>query len=140
MMFRQMITPAITRTTIVLLAVAIMGSGIALAQEDDQPKPAAEMTIAEIMKEAHKAPSRLLKKVTDKKNEASDADKQRLLDLYKSMAAQTPPLGDANEWKERTELLVAAAGGIVQGEEGAKTQLKKATNCLKCHKAHKGDD
>ena len=98
------------------------------------------ISIAEIMKEAHKTPSRLLKKVTDKKNEASDADKQRLLDLYTSMAAQSPPQGDATEWKERTDLLVAAAGGIVQGEEDAKTQLKKATNCLKCHKAHKGDD
>ena len=130
-----------TLTTICCLVALLLTSGIALAQEEEstEQKPAAEMRISEIMKEAHKAPTRLLKKVADKKTEASDADKQRLLELYKSMAAQDPPKGEKADWKEPNDLLIAAAEGVVKGEEGAKAQLKKASNCVKCHKAHKAD-
>jgi hypothetical protein len=142
MMFLQMNRPAMTRTTVVLMVAAMVAGGTALGtalaqEESTELKPAAEMTIAEIMKEAHKAPSRLLKKVADTKNEASGADKQRLLDLYKSMAAQDPPQGDKADWKERNDLLIASVEGVIKGEEGAKSQLKKASNCVKCHKEHK---
>ena len=142
MMFLQMLRPTMTRTTIFFLVAAIIAGGTVRAQEEEttELKPASEMTIVEIMKEAHKAPSRLLKKVADTKKEASDADKKRLLELYKSMAAQDPPKGDMADWKERNDLLIASAEGVVKGEEGAKSQLKKATNCVKCHKAHKADD
>ena len=96
MMFLQMLRPTMTRTTIFFLVAAIIAGGTVRAQEEEttELKPASEMTIVEIMKEAHKAPSRLLKRVADTKKEASDADKKRLFELYKSMAAQDPPKGD----------------------------------------------
>jgi hypothetical protein len=138
MILCDLISHVLTRSMIALLPVALL-TGNALAQEDGAQKPPSEMTIPEIMKEAHKAPTRLLKKVISKKDEASDADKQRLLELYKSMALQTPPEGDPEEWKERNELLTAAIESVVNGEEGGRDKLKKATNCMNCHKSHKGD-
>ena len=106
-----------------------------------EQKDAAEMTISEIMVEAHKAPKpgepSLVKRVA--KGEASSDDQERLLALYKSMAEKEPPKGDAGSWKEKNDLIIAAVEGVIKGEEEASGNLRKATACLKCHKVHKPD-
>jgi ABC-type Fe3+-hydroxamate transport system substrate-binding protein len=94
------------------------------------------ITIKDVMKEAHKKPKDLLKKVVVG-GDATAEDKNRLLELYKALAANTPPKGDAASWKEKTDLLVNAAQAVVDGKEGAADQLNKAANCMGCHDLHK---
>ena len=95
-----------------------------------------ELTNKAIMKEAHKKPKDLLKKVV-LGGDATKEDKQRLLQLYTALAANTPTKGDAASWKEKTDLLVTAAQAIVDGKEGAVDQMTKAANCMACHEVHK---
>jgi cytochrome c556 len=121
------------RLTLLTAAVAMLTLGFALnastAADNDKP----QYTIKEVMKEAHK--EGLLKKVVSGKG--SEADAERLLVLYKALAANEPPKGDAESWKTKTEALVQAAQGVVDGKPGAAGQLKKAANCVACHKLHK---
>ena len=112
---------------------------LASVTEAQQPttKPASEMSIAEIMKESHKKPKQLLKKVATGK--ANDQEKQRLVELYVALQNATPPKGDADSWAERTKTLVAAAKSAVAGKPDARQLLTKASNCMACHDAHKED-
>ena len=120
----------------VLLLLLLVGARV-IAQELAARKPAGDMTIAEIMTETNKKPIRLLQKV--QKGEASDAEKQRLVDLYQSMAKQEPPKGNLDDWKKRMDLLLDAANKARAGEAGADKLLRKAANCVACHKDHKGE-
>jgi len=113
----------------VLLAVAISAIGLSGAFQED-------WTISKIMKEAHKpADSHLLRKVAQGK--ASDTEKKKLLNLYEALAAEQPPKGELNDWKQRTALLVEAAQAAVDGSPEASNMLIKASNCTSCHKAHR---
>jgi hypothetical protein len=93
------------------------------------------ITIKQVMKEAHKKPSELLKKVAMGK--ASDKQKARLLELYTAMAKTKPPKGDIKGWKEKCGLLITAAKAAVDGKPDAKKLLAKASNCKGCHKLYK---
>ncbi len=93
------------------------------------------ISIKQVMKEAHKKPSQLLKNVAMGK--ATGKQKTRLLTLYTAMAKKTPPKGDSKGWKEKCGLLVAAAKAAVDGKSDAKKQLAKASNCKGCHQLHK---
>lgn len=95
------------------------------------PKP----TISEIMKQTHKKPKQLLKKVAT--GAANAAEKQELFKLYQALAASKPPKGDAASWDAKTKLLVSAAEAAVKGQQGAEKQLNRAANCMACHKSHK---
>jgi len=111
-----------------LAAFALVGVGVAYGVQD-KPK----YTISEVMVNAHK--KGLLKTVTGGK--ASKEQKEQLLAYYKSLAANEPPRGTKEEWKKRTDAIVAAAEAVVKGEKGAEANLGKATNCAACHGAHK---
>ncbi len=104
-------------------------------QEGPTVKPASEMTISEIMIETNKKPARLLKKVAT--GGANDAEKQRLVDLYKAMQNLQPPRGEADSWSQKTGLLVAAAEAAKANNAEAKQMLTKAANCKACHDLHK---
>jgi hypothetical protein len=65
------------------------------------------------------------------KGEATEDEKKRLLELYEALAANSPPTGGAESWKEKAEALVAA----LKSDDGK--ALEKAVNCGSCHKAHK---
>jgi hypothetical protein len=110
-----------------LAAICSLGS--------DWPLQSTSMTIEEIMTEAHKKPSELLKKVAT--GAATDQQKQRLLELYQALAAHAPPKGDTNSWRTKTELLTRAARSAVEGKADADKELAKAANCKACHEAHK---
>jgi hypothetical protein len=119
------------------LALLFISNGQSvIAQEDGQSvKPLEEMTIADIMKEAHKKPVQLLKKVAT--GQADDAEKQRLVDLYKAMKKLQPPKGDADSWNEKNDLLISAATAVAENKAEAQASLTKAANCKSCHDAHK---
>ena len=104
----------------------------ALRAADDAPK----YTIKEVMKMAHAGDNALAKKVTSGK--ATKEEKKKLVDLYTAMAADMPPKGDAESWKEKTSTLVESAIAVEEGKEGASKDLKKAMDCKACHTVHKG--
>jgi hypothetical protein len=123
-MVKFIVAPALVLGLLVGLTV--------LRAADDAPK----YTIKEVMKMAHSGDSSLYKKVAAGK--ASKDDKQKLVDLYTALAANTPTKGDADSWKEKTTALLDAAKEVQDGKEGAAKDLKKAADCKACHQVHKG--
>ena len=121
------------RVTLCATAVLVFSFGVVLgvSRADDDAKP--EYTIKEVMKKAHK--DGLLKKVAGGKGNKADAE--QLLNLYESLPKSEPPKGSEADWKKKTTALVDAAEAVVDGKSGAAAQLKKASNCAACHKAHK---
>ena len=108
--------------------------GIVLVLSDNEAAEKAKYTIKEVMKKAN-GKNGLLTKVTSGK--ASAEDKQKLAELYKSLALSTPPKGDAEDWKMRTVALVKAADLAATGDANAAKALKRLSNCMGCHKLHK---
>ncbi len=119
-----------------VLALAVLaGAGMNRAAEDKKEK---KYTIPEVMKLAHKGKPNLMTKVAEGKG--SKRDKELLLGLYIALSESKPPKGSEADWKKRTEAIVKAARGVVEGKEGAQVALKKAVNCGGCHKLHKPED
>lgn len=112
------------KSTLILLAVTALGLS---AQAED---------ISTVMKEAMKGTNSLHSKVATGKGSPEDAKK--LLEYFKILPAETPPEGDATSWKEKTETLIAAAQGVVDGKPNATKTLQEAGNCKACHNVHKG--
>lgn len=101
------------------LAVGLSGA------EDEKPK----YTIKDVMKTAHKAGT-LKDKVVN--GTATDEEKKLLIAMYEAMATSKPPKGAEASWKEKTAALLVAA------KEGDVDKLKAASNCMACHREHKG--
>jgi hypothetical protein len=121
--------------TLFASALAVLGL-VLIAGTDAAQDKGKKYTIKEVMQEAHKKGGPMLRdKVISGK--ASDEEKKTLLAMYKSLAAQKPPAGEADSWKEKTAALVEAAKLAVDGDKGAAKALKKAANCMGCHNAHK---
>ena len=106
---------------------------LALVLESNQAGEKPKYTIKEVMKDAHKGG--LMKKVADGK--ADDTEKKHLVDLYKALAANTPPMGSADDWKTKTKALVDASSKAATGDAAAAATLPKLANCAACHKEHK---
>ena len=115
-----------------LMVVAFAGLTV-LGAGDDKPK----YDIETIMDKAHgEKNDKLLRKVLDGK--ASATEKKELLELYTELGKNKPPKGDDKSWKDKTSALVTASKEVVDGKEVGVADLKKASNCAGCHKAHKG--
>ena len=112
---------------IVAMLMTISASAIA---DDSEPKH----TIKECMKACFKGP--LIKKVVG--GNASDEEKTQLHEMMVSMTKNSPPKGEAESWKKKTEALVKAAKAVTDGKPKAAQMLKKAANCKACHSQHKG--
>jgi len=95
----------------------------------------AKFTISEVMQQAHKGG--LLKKVQN--SQASEEEGKQLVDYYKALTQNKPPMGDEKAWKKQTEAMLAAAKLYADGkkDQGA-ADLKKIVNCAGCHKMFKG--
>lgn len=116
------------------LAACLMAvTGMVLLLGDNHAGEKPKYTIKEVMKEAHKG--KLMNKVADGK--ATDAEKQKLVDLYKALAMATPPQGDIEGWKKTTKLLVDAATKAEMGDAAAAASLPKLASCMACHKVYK---
>ena len=118
-----------------LLSLICFVASVTLTARAGEYVAEAEVTIKDVMNQAHKKPKELLKKAAT--GRATDAEKAELLELYKAMAAATPPKGDKTEWQERTDAMVSAAQAAIDGKPDAGTLLTKAANCAACHSAHK---
>ncbi len=113
------------------LAAGLFANVFALgADEGDKPGH----TIKEIMKLAN-GKGGLNKKVIF--GNATDEERQQLVELYTDLNKNKPPRGSADEWKERTEAILKAAKDVQAGKGGATAELQKATACKGCHDAHR---
>jgi hypothetical protein len=118
--------------TCLVLALAVAAHSNAAGQSKDDPK----YTIKDVMKKGN-SKGGLLSKVLGGK--ATDADAKTLLEMYQSLAKQKPPAGDADSWKMKTTALIEGAQLVVDGKkDDGLAKLKDATNCMNCHKVHKG--
>ena len=105
----------------------------ALRAQDTTGTAAAQKSIKEVMKLAHK--DGLLKKITA--GTAEPADKKELLALYVDMWDAEPPKGSVESWHKLTGGAIVAAAKVVLDQEGAVALLKERSNCAACHKEHK---
>ena len=112
------------------IVFCVSAVGIVLAAEGE-PKH----TIKDVMKTAHK--DGLLKKVLA--GDASQEEKLILLDNYISLVECEPPKGDMQSWQNLAGRAALAAAKVAVGREDSTDELKAATNCAACHKAHKGE-
>lgn len=110
-----------------VLAIVAIADGNA----DEKPK----YTIKEVMRQAHNRETGLLGKVSGGK--ASKEEKEKLLELYRALAANTPPRGEEQSWKEKTTSLIEAANAAVADDKDAGKKLTSAANCNGCHNEHR---
>ncbi|MCS7160458.1 MAG: hypothetical protein RMJ19_08295 [Gemmatales bacterium] len=94
-------------------------------------------TIKEVMKMAHQGKPALCAKAV--KGEASVDELKQLLAYYEALAANKPPRGDANAWKERTSALVESVKALIANpkDKDALAKYNKAVGCKGCHSEHK---
>lgn len=124
----KMLGPAVS---MVALGVLLMTGLITSPAHAEEPKH----TIKEVMVQGHK--EGLLKKILN--GEGTTEDKLQLLDLYISLLESEPPKGEDASWQRLSGAAAKAAAKVVVGRDDSLAELKKATNCAACHKAHKGE-
>ena len=113
-----------------LLALAFAATlGAAADDKDEAPKHKIKDVMKVCMKEG------LCKKVAS--GEASDEEKEKLVEMFAALAKNKAPKGDAKSWEEKTAALLKAAKECAEGKDGAGKALQAAANCAACHKAHK---
>lgn len=123
---------------IAALVAAVSISSIAIAEapnnKEEPKKP--KHTVKQVMaKSMSPKGDQLTKKVLGGK--ATDEEKLALLDLFVSLTENEAPKGDAASWKTFTTTAAIAAAKVAVGRDGAIDELKAATNCKKCHDAHR---
>jgi len=117
---------------------ALMYAGSAGAQESEEQQPKPKHAIKDVMHGAHVAPEGG-KSLKDRvvAGDATAEEKQKLLDLYISLAENKPPRGELEGFQKKTRGVILAAAKVVVGREGAGRELARATNCAACHRDHK---
>jgi hypothetical protein len=113
--------------------------GLALVRADETPK----YTTKQVMDLAHKDNKETGElALYSKLKKSTDPDEQKkigaqLVELYTAMGQNKPPKGDADDWKKRSDAVVAAAKDVADGKDGGIDALKKANDCMGCHMAHR---
>lgn len=133
-------TRILTLTAQLAIALALLALPVAasLAAENSpaevnvEEAPPEELTIKEIMRQT--MTKGLCQKVIKKK--ATQEEQQELVRLFTKLAELDPEIGDADNWQDRCDELVKYSTEISLGEESHKN-LKKAANCIDCHKEHR---
>src|SRR3974390_1362720 len=96
------------RFVLAIAALGIIGTGVFRAGDKDSEDP--KYTIKQVMRLAHRKPDRTSPTLADKviTGKASADEQTKLLDYYPAMAANKPPKGDADAWKENNSAIVEA--------------------------------
>jgi len=99
------------------------------------PKP--KYTIKQVMKEAIKGHSALVKKAC--KGTATPEEVAKMIEYFRAMADSQPPKGDPDSWKEKSGALLEAALRVQKapGDKAASLALENAVECRQCHTPHK---
>ena len=125
------------RSILCAAVLSVFGVGltaaVVFAQDDDKPK----YTIKEVMGKAHKGGAdALVQRIIAGKG--SDSEKKELVEYYTALGKNKPPKGEQKSWDDKTKALLDAAKEVQEGKDGGADKLKKAANCMECHKAHRG--
>jgi hypothetical protein len=121
-----------------VVALGLLVGGAYRAADKDTDKP--KYSIKQVMSQAHRKPDKNSPTLSDKVlNGTADKDEQaKLLELYTALAANKPPKGEAEAWKDKATGITTAIQSVIDGKEGADVDLRKALNCKACHTSHRG--
>jgi hypothetical protein len=99
------------------------------------PKP--KYTIKQVMKEAIKGHSALVKKAC--KGTATADELAKMIEYFRAMTECIPPKGDLDSWKEKSGALLDAAMKVQKSPQDAAASLalENAVECRQCHNPHK---
>ena len=119
-----------------LLPLLLLGMGGSLSALDaTKPKP--KFTIKQVMKEAIKGDTALVKKAC--KGTATPEELKKMVAYFQALTEGVPPRGDADSWSQKSTALFEAAVAIEKDPQNkeASLRLEKAVECRQCHNAHK---
>lgn len=99
------------------------------------PKP--KFTIKQVMKEAIKGHSALVKKAC--KGTATPEELARMVEYFRAMTECVPPKGDMDSWERKSGALLEAALRVQKApkDKAASLALENAVECRQCHNPHK---
>jgi len=114
-------------------------SSVAVCLANDNMKDKKEdskTSINKIMLAVHRPrPDALVYKVEE--GRATAEEQKKLLGYYEALATFSPPRGDTDGWKRRTEALIEATRGVIKGQEKSRERLAEGRDCRGCHTVHK---
>ncbi len=91
----------------------------------------------QVMEEGFKGKESLCARIAQ--GQGADADFMHMVELTRQLALNTPPKGDVQSWRTKTDALYAAAVNLTARKPGAVDEWKAAANCKACHSVHKRD-
>ena len=118
-----------TVATFALFLVLGFGAAGEKDKKDEKPK----FKIPKVMKGVMK--SGVAQKVFA--GEGTKEETAKVLDMFVSLHANTPPKGDKDNWAKVTKTLVTTAQAIADGKETGSKKLAAIINCGACHKEFK---
>ena len=118
-----------------LLSVASLALLALPSSSTGAPKP--KHTIKQVMKEAVKGHSALVKKAC--KGTATPEELAKMIEYFRAMAECAPPKGDPDSWKQKSGALLEAALKVQKEphNKAASLALENAVECRQCHNPHK---
>lgn len=119
----------------IILSVASLTVLALTSSSTGAPKP--KYTIKQVMKEAIKGHSALVKKAC--KGTATPEEVAKMIEYFRAMAECTPPKGDLDSWKQKSGALLEAALKVQKApqDKAASLALEHAVECRQCHNPHK---
>jgi hypothetical protein len=132
---------AVKNVKVLALAVVALGlfAGSAFrAGDNDAEKP--KYSIKQVMSQAHRKADKNSPTLADKviSGKADKDEQAKLLELYTALAANKPPKGEVEAWKDKATAITGAIQEVIDGKEGGDVDLRKAINCKGCHSSHRG--
>ena len=122
-----------------ILTLGILGVSTFRAADKDADDPP-KYSIKQVMRMAHRAADKKSPTLADKviTGKATEDEQAKLLELYTAMAANKPPKGSADAWKDKNTAILDAIKAVQSGKDGADVDLRKAMSCNGCHSSHRG--
>ncbi|HUG91241.1 MAG TPA: hypothetical protein VML55_10425 [Planctomycetaceae bacterium] len=118
-----------------VVGVFAVGIAVAVPSAADDEKP--KYSIKDVMGKAHKGgQDALVQRIIAGKG--NDSEKKELVEYYTALGKNDPPKGEQKSWDDKTKALLDAAKEVQEGKDGGADNLKKAANCMACHKEHRG--
>ncbi len=122
----------------VTMAAIVAGASVLLAAPAARKSgPKLKYTVKQVMKEAIKGHTALVKKACA--GTATPAELDRMIAYFQAMAECEPPQGDPASWKKKTTELHEAALALKKTpqDQEASYRLERAVECRQCHTPHK---
>jgi hypothetical protein len=119
------------------VGICFPGGGIFCGLPLQPQKQRTKFTIKQVMKEAIKGDTALVKKAC--KGTATPEELSKMIEYFKALGELEPPRGDIDSWQQKTTRLREAAELVQQHpqDKEASFKLEQAVECRQCHNVHK---